>query len=279
MAMSDPDLLVTVTYSQPRWRSEWAVPEVPVPESNLHDLCIEYLRSLLLAWSERQRRDLLVARNLGIRWFEEEPRAGFDPDLCIIEPPPPGGPPTSLRLWEPGHEPPWLAIEVVSSGHPYKDYLDTPARSAACGVRELWVYDPLLAGPRSSGGPFALQIWTRHGETMTRTHASSAPGYSPALDAWLVADVDPSAANRQHVGAAQSRQPPTTQTRLRITTAEVGGTPWPTLIESERQRAEAERQRAEAERRLTAAERSRADAAEKEIRRLERELETLRDKS
>ncbi len=66
MAMSDPDLLVTVTYSQPRWRSEWAVPEVPVPESNLHDLCIEYLSSLLLAWSERQRRDLLVARNLGI---------------------------------------------------------------------------------------------------------------------------------------------------------------------------------------------------------------------
>src|SRR5690606_27143576 len=118
----------TVTYSQPRWRPEWAVPEVPVPESNLHDLCIEYLRSLLLAWAERQQRNVLVARNLGIRWYESEPRAGFDPDLCVIEPPPPGGPPTSLRLWEAGHEPPWLAIEIVSPGHPYKDYLDTPAR-------------------------------------------------------------------------------------------------------------------------------------------------------
>jgi Uma2 family endonuclease len=45
---------------------------------------------------------------------------------------------------------PILAIEVVSPGHPYKDYVDTPERCAACGIGELWVYDPMLAGPRSS---------------------------------------------------------------------------------------------------------------------------------
>jgi len=274
MAMSDPDLPVTVTYSQPRWRPEWAIPEVPVPESNLHDLCIEHLRALLLAWAEREQRNLLVARNLGIRWYESEPRPGFDPDLCVIEPPPPGGPPTSLRLWEPGHEPPWLAIEIVSAGHPYKDYLDTPARAAACGVRELWLYDPLLAGPSSSGGPFALQIWTRHGETMSRTHGSNAPGYSAALDAWLVPEITPNRTGKAHRAAPESLQSadPTT-TRLRIATAEPGGTFWPTLVEAERQRAQAERRTARAE--LQTA-RARAEAAEKEQRRLERELQALR---
>ncbi len=287
MSMSDPELPVTLMYSQPRWRPEWAVPEVPVPESSLHDQGIEYLRSLLLAWAEREQRNVLVARNLGIRWYESEPRAGFDPDLCVIEPAPPGAVLPSLRLWEPGHEPPWLAIEVVSPGHPYKDYLDTPARAAACGVRELWVYDPLLAGPRSSGGPFALQIWTRHGETMTRTHASSAPGHSPAVDAWLLPEVDPEAAKRRQRGVLDGRQlSPNPAPRLRIMTAEVGGTYWPTLIETERQAADAARRTADAERHAAIAaqqvvetERARADAAEAKLRTLERQLEALRDKS
>jgi hypothetical protein len=241
-----------------------------------------HLRSLLQAWAEREKRS--VARNLGIRWFESEPRAGFDPDLCVIEPPPSGGPPASLRLWEPGHEPPWLAIEVVSPGHPYKDYLDTPARCAACGVRELWVYDPVLAGPRSSGGPFALQIWTRQGETMTRTHASSAPGYSPALDAWLFADVDPKPARRRQP-AAERHESIATPTRLRIATAEVGGTFWPTMVEAERERTQAVRQAAEAERQAARAarqtaqtQRARADAAERELEQLERELQAFRGK-
>ncbi len=267
MPMSDADLPVTVTYSQPRWRPEWAVPEVPVPESNLHDLCIEFVRALLQAWAERENRNVLVARNLGIRWYESEPRAGFDPDVCVIEPPPPGGPPTSLRLWEAGHEPPCLAIEIVSPGHPYKDYLDTPARCAACGVRELWVYDPTLAGPSSSGGPFALQVWTRQGETMTRVHASNAPGYSSALDAWLVPDLHPTTAKKRQRVTAEGRviTADPHDTRLRISTAEVGGAYWPTL---EEQHVRAERVRAERER--TYVERER-DA-------LARELETLRKK-
>ena len=41
---------------------------------------------------------------------------------------------SSLRLWEPGLAPPIAALEVVSPGHPYKDYIDTPDRAAACGV-------------------------------------------------------------------------------------------------------------------------------------------------
>jgi hypothetical protein len=164
-----------------------------------------------------------------------------------------------LRLWEAGHEPPWLAIEIVSPGHPYKDYLDTPARCAACGVGELWVYDPTLAGPRSSGGPFALQIWTRGGETMSRIHASSARGYSPALDAWLVPDIDPLTKRRPSATEARETSPDPNTTRLSIATAEVGGAPWPTLLEAERERTQAALAHAEEQR-----------------QHLERELEALR---
>jgi Uma2 family endonuclease len=263
VSMSDPDLPITVTYSQARWRPEWAVPEVPVPESTLHDLGLEYIRALLLAWGEREGRDVLVARNLGIRWHQAEPRAGFDPDLCVIEPPPADWEPSSLRLWEPDHVAPWLAIELVSKGHPYKDYLDTPARCAACGVSELWVYDPLLAGPQSSGGPFALQVWIRRGETMTRSHASNAPGYSPGLDAWLVPMIQPVAAVKRGLAVVESpsSSPRVPNTRLRIANAEVGGKFWPTLEEQHLQ-----------------AERQRAAAAERERDTLKRQLEGLQRK-
>lgn len=176
-----------VVYTVPRWSPTWAVPEVPVPESDTHDAAIEWLRALLLAWVERSSRDIKVARNLGIRWVPEEPRAGFDPDLCLIEPSPPKHEPlTSLRLWQPGHAPPLLAVEVVSPGHPYKDYVDAPERCAACGVAELWIYDPMLAGPRARGGPHLLQVWHRAlGGPFERTHAGSGAAFSPALQAWL----------------------------------------------------------------------------------------------
>ena len=176
-----------VIYAVPRWDPAWAVPEVPVPESDTHDAAIEWLRGLLLAWVERSGRDIKVVRNLGIRWMPEEPRAGFDPDLCVLEPSPPTDEPLpSLRLWQPKHAAPLLAIEVVSQGHPYKDYVDTPERCAACGVRELWVYDPMLVGPAARGGPHLLQVWQRTDSgRFERTEAGSEAAFSPTLRAWL----------------------------------------------------------------------------------------------
>lgn len=187
--MAEPvgQLEVAVRYGVRRWSPDWAVPEIPVPESDTHDVAIDYLKALLLAWAVRSGRAVKVARNLGIRWVQEEPRAGFDPDLCVIEPSPPAnGPLTSLRLWEPGHAVPLLAIEVVSPSHPYKDYVDTPERCAACGIGELWVYDPMLAGPAARGGPVLLQVWQRSsGGEFERIHSGQGPVRSPALGAWL----------------------------------------------------------------------------------------------
>ena len=187
--MAEPmeQLEVAVRYGVRRWSPDWAVPEIPVPESDTHDVAIDYLKALLLAWAARSGRAVKVARNLGIRWVKAEPRAGFDPDLCVIEPSPPADKTlTSLRLWEPGHVAPLLAIEVVSPGHPYKDYVDTPERCAACGIGELWVYDPMLAGPAARGGPVLLQVWQRSaGGEFERVHAGQGPVRSPALGAWL----------------------------------------------------------------------------------------------
>jgi Uma2 family endonuclease len=212
-----------VRYTVPRWSPAWAIPEVPVSESQLHDQAIEYVRALLLAWAARSGRRITVLRNIGIRWFPPEPRAGFDPDLCVLDPAPeaPEGL-SSLRLWEPGLAPPVLALEVVSPGHPYKDYIDTPDRAAACGVGELWVYDPLLAGPKGHGGPFALQVWRRQGESFARVHAGEGPAYSEALGAWLHPRV--------------SRIP--AEAQLCLSDAQGGEPFWPTLLEHERHGAE-----------------------------------------
>jgi Uma2 family endonuclease len=189
MAQTMPDPLPPLTILPPvrRWSPAWAIPEVPVPESDTHDLAIEWLRALLVAWVARTGRDIKVARNLGIRWVREEPRFGFDPDLCLIEPAPaPTQTLSSLRVWRDEHAAPLLAVEVVSPGHPYKDYVDTPERCAACGVLELWVYDPMLAGPRAHGGPHLLQLWRRRDDGgFERIFAGAGPVFSPSLGAWL----------------------------------------------------------------------------------------------
>ena len=217
------DAVSAVRYTVPRWSPAWAIPEVPVSESQLHDQAIEWVRALLLAWAARSGRRVEVLRNIGIRWFQPEPRAGFDPDLCVLDPAPQVAEGlTSLRLWEPGLAPPIAALEVVSPSHPYKDYIDTPDRAAACGVGELWVYDPLLAGPKVHGGPFALQLWRRDGESFTRAFAGEGPAYSEAIGAWLHPRV--------------SRIP--SEARLCFSDSRAGEPPWPTLIEQERQAAE-----------------------------------------
>ncbi len=230
-----------------------------MPESDTHDYAIDYLKALLLAWVARSGRAITVARNLGIRWVQEEPRFGFDPDLCLIEPPPPETATTtltSLRLWEPGHTPPRLAVEVVSPGHPYKDYVDTPARCAASGVEELWIYDPLLAGPKREEGPLLLQLWRRDGNTFRRVYAGDGPAHSPYLDAWL------------HPAASSLAR----GAQLRISDDVNGTRPWLTKAESaERLRRVAEEQREAEKQNREAAERKLA-AAQTRIAELEAAL-------
>lgn len=222
----------------------WELPEILVPESRPHELLVEHLKALLVAWLERTGRDAIVARNLALRWIEERPKVGVDPDLCLIEPAPPGADHlTSLCTWEPGHTVPRLAIEVVSARHPYKDYAVVQDKYAVSGVRELWVVDAFLQGPTAHGGPVALQLWRADGGEFRCVYRGGGPFESPALGAWV---------------------------RVAGESVEISDDPafalrWPTTLEAERTAKEQERAAKEQER-------ARADELERRVRELEEKL-------
>lgn len=165
----------------------WLLEEQSVPETPLHDGIIQVLLLVLQHWASKLERSVLVTSNLGCRWDPSDARVGADPDVVLVEPAPPEGEQLStLRIWEPGHSPPRVAIEVVSANTAEKDYLDAPARCARLGVREVWVFDPLLQGPATTGGPFVLQVWRANGSELERQHAGATPAWSEEMDAWLV---------------------------------------------------------------------------------------------
>jgi Uma2 family endonuclease len=166
----------------------WTLEEDQVPESRSHDQNADHLCQLLTYRMKLLGRDAQVGRNLAIRFDEQHPRTGIDPDVYLLEPPAPERDElTSLRLWEPGHNPPRLAVEIVSPSRPGKDYGESPDKYAACGAEELWVFDPKLAGPRAEGGPYRLQIWRADEEGFARVYAGDGPAFSPVVGGFLFA--------------------------------------------------------------------------------------------
>ncbi|HKY39524.1 MAG TPA: Uma2 family endonuclease, partial [Polyangiaceae bacterium] len=182
-------------------------------------------------------------------------RTGIDPDVAVLEPAPSDFDDlTSLRLWEPGRVPPRLAIEVVSASHPYKDYGSIQERYAAMGAEELLVFDPLLSGPRSLGGPVPLQLWRRDVTlSFERVCFGGEPVHSLVLDAWFLAE-----GRTLHISDDRKgmRCWLTDSERLRSATDEAARA----TAEAGRANAEAERANAEAERAKTEAERANAEA-------------------
>jgi Uma2 family endonuclease len=220
MASSQPRL-VTLRYSVAHAKADWTLREEPVPEARPHYLTATLVREILEAWARRSGRSMQVGANLAVRWVEERPAIGVDPDVYVVEPPPPEGDQvTSLRLWQPGHAPPLLAVEVVSANHPHKDYLEAPDKYAASGTKELWIFDPELAGPHVHGGPHRLQVWCREPTgAFSRVYAGPGPVRSDVVGGWLFA-VD------------EGR-------RLRIADDEHGSGWWMTEAEAERHAKEA----------------------------------------
>ncbi len=180
---------VTLRYDVATVRDEWTLPEEPMPESQPHDLVLDQVKALLLFWVARTGRSAQVARNLAVRWDEARPSVGVDPDLCVISPRTPEGDElTSLCTWKQGHAPPVLALEVVSESKPREDYVSAPERYAASGTRELWMFDPKLAGPVSHGGPHRIQVWRRSADdSFDRVYAGEGPAWSVEAAAWLFA--------------------------------------------------------------------------------------------
>ncbi|MDO9021243.1 MAG: Uma2 family endonuclease [Deltaproteobacteria bacterium] len=224
-----------------------------MPETPLHQRIIGLLVMVLSAWITRSGRDAMAGSNIALRWDRSKPSTGVDPDVYLVEPAPPKGEAEkSLCLWKEGHHAPRVAIEVVSAETADKDYHDGPARYAASGVRELWVFDPLRLGPADGGGPWALQVWRRvKGRQFVRVHAGEASAFSRELGAWVVATDE--------------------GTRLRIADDAAGAKLWPTADEAERRAREAAEAVASEERRAR-------EAAEQEVARLRAELKQARAK-
>lgn len=216
-----------LVYETPSVRDDWALLEDNVPESRPHDLVSERVRDLLAAWAHRAGRRAAVCRNLAVRWDEEHPSVGVDPDICVIDPAPPEGDALmSLCLWHTGHHAPLLAVEIVSASRADKDYAQSPDKYAANGTQELWVFDPKLAGPKALGGPFRIQVWSRDGNgDFRRIYADKGPAWSEAVKGWLFA-----------VDEGRS---------LRIADDEAGTSWWMTAEETERAAKEEAERRAD----------------------------------
>jgi Uma2 family endonuclease len=251
--------VVTLRYQVGRSPDAWELPEGPVPESTAHDAALYRICSLLRAWAARTANGARISRNLAIRWIQSRPSTGLDPDVAVLLP----GPQdfddlSSYKLWEPDRPPPPFAVEVVSKGHPYKDYSWVHEGYAAMGMRELLVFDPLLFGPRSLG-PVVLQLWRRDpAGVFERVHFGSEPVYSEVLQAWL---------------SANGRD-------LCISDDRAGLSPWPTLeeaaaghakAEANQAKAEADHAKAEADHAKAEAERARAEAEREKALRAELE--------
>jgi Uma2 family endonuclease len=231
---------VDVVFRAPRWSERWELEDdVTMPETDPHLLTTKLLMDVFVAWIRRTGRDAKAGSNLALRWDRAHPKVGVDPDVYLVEPAPPDAQLRSLRLWAKGHHAPRVAVEVVSRRTAKKDYTEGPAKYAASGTRELWVFDPEGHGRGATGAPWVLQVWRRTtaGE-FRQEYAGDGPAYSEELGAWLVVTDD---------GA-----------RLRVADDEAGERLWQTADEASDARAEAERARAEAES-------ARAEAAEAKL--------------
>ena len=182
---STPDL--GLVHPRPTFAEHWTIPEGPVAEADWHYCQVKDLRSVLDHWLARTRRNAKAYCNLAIKVRQDMPQVGFDPDVYLVEPPPPDPKLRSLRLWKPGHVVPSLVIEIVSPRHLHKDYRDIPLQCAAVGVKELVVFDPLLAGPKAGEGPQLMHLWREQSDgTFLRVAYGRRPVYSTVLGAFFV---------------------------------------------------------------------------------------------
>jgi len=240
---------VVLTFDVPWSHPDWELEDDKVPSSAAQDNASTVVASTWRVWAKHVRRPIQVRRDLAVRWDPENPRVGVDPDVCLLDPPPdtPEALLSSLRLWEPGHLPPVVALEVVSVNNAVKDYGIGPRKHAASGVRELWVFDPHRCGPRDDGGPWVLQVWARGkaGE-FRRVYVGEGPAWSEVFRAWVVVSQD--------------------GMYLRLSDNEEGTSLWPTEAE------ETAREREAKEAALAAVERER-EAKEREREAKERERE------
>ena len=159
----------------------WVLPEVNWPE-----LLVERLRQVVLAWVDRASHVVRLGRNMAVRWDREHPEFWFDRDLYVVEPASEGAHVLSLRVWQPDPLVP-SSVEIAGPGGPDKHSLVLPAKYyAARDVREVWVLDTTLFGPKVEGRPHRIQIWRRlEDDRFERVVAAAGRVWSETVQRWV----------------------------------------------------------------------------------------------
>lgn len=195
--------------------------EDKVGEDVIQTLIAELLRPLIERWFAEQGKPRFVGADQFIYYKRGNPSKVVAPDIYDLPGVPPGERVRSWKVWQTGIVPE-LAIEIVSSSEPYKDYVEAPARYAELGVKELVLFDPdhETADDRVR--------WTRYRRLKRRgfvrvEHSNGDRIPSRVLGCWLRVVGEGSAA------------------RLRLGTGPTGDDLFPTAEEAERAAKEAER--------------------------------------
>jgi Uma2 family endonuclease len=211
--------------------------EDEVTQSCVQDRTSDSLRQQLRRLLSSRGRSAYVGLMQRFGLSRTDGRVAVSPDVYVLEPAPADPTFTTWNHWEPGRSSPSIVFEVVSVSTWTKDDRDAPRQYALLGVRELVLFDPLVAlGNSPASRPAPLQLWRRTPRgTLRRAHRGEGPAYSEVLDAWI------------HVEGRQ----------LRLTLDEAGREHIALDAESEASEAKA---RNEAEKRATAEAKARVEA-------------------
>ncbi len=270
------------------WSSWYLTDEDDMGQSFEQFDCIQVLLSSLEQLvKERQWADVVAGSDVFFGWVKSAPLVRISPDVFLMPWPQDRPRPSSIQTWRQGHNPPSVAIEIVSEDW-RKDYEELPPKYEQLDAEELLIYDPEGASRASMPGikpprgarRYAIQRFARDEEGVwLRTHAGDGACWSSVLEVHLViVDTAHGPRPRLSFDPRGCELVPTVAEHERL------------LKEAERERAEAadqraeherrlkevERERAEHESRLKEADRERAEVAEQRSAALEAELAALR---
>jgi Uma2 family endonuclease len=141
---------------------------------------------------ERGWERVLVGGDQFFAWVQAEPLVRVSPDVYLLDDPPAPPRPPSWQTWVPGHRPPRVAVEIVSSDSWQKDYDEGPAKYAQLGTAELLIFDPdAVVGQARGGGRTPLTLYRREPDgAFVRVYAGTGPVRTAELAAWFVAVAD-----------------------------------------------------------------------------------------
>ncbi len=216
------------------------------------DSVVLLLSSLEHLIEQRQWTNVVAGTDIFFAWIETKHLVRISPDVFLMPWRSERPRPTSIQTWKRGHNPPSVAIEIVSEDW-RKDYEQLPPKYEQLDVEELFIYDiegarrSMLPGSKPARGAtrYTFQRYARDDEGQwVRTYTGDGACWSSVLEVHLV--------------TVDTEQGP----RPRLSFDPSGCELVPTVAEHERRLKEAERERAEAADQRAEVDRERAKAAD-----------------